>query len=170
MSNRPGFTLIELLVVITIVGLFIGWSTTNYSRSRERQNLQSAVSSMRSQIDNIRLGSTSLLLPENVALSAFQGYGFTVNSTTNTLTRFYLENSVTNTQNTFEISKFKNVELVDPDDASVYFTHSSGELMDLFNAPTEIVILLKNTLIDQCTSLSINQLGIITTDDQVACP
>ena len=170
MNNRLGFTLIELLVVITIIGLFIGWSTTNYSRSRERQNLQSAVSSLRSQIDNIRLGSTSLLLPQDVVLSAFQGYGFTVNSATNTLTRFYLQDSVTHTQNTYEISQFKNVELIDPDNSSVYFTHSSGELMDLFNTPTDIIILLKNTYIDQCTSLSINQLGIITTNDQVICP
>ena len=170
MKNRAGFTLIELLVVITIIGLFIGWSTTNYFRQQERQNLQNALATVRSHIDNIRLGSTSLLLPEGVSLSGFQGYGFVLNAASGTLIRFYLVDNVVNNLNTLEISKFRNIEFVSPANTSVYFTHSAGELLDLFGQTAELTIVLKNTALDQCASLSINELGIITSDDQVTCP
>ncbi|OGK66304.1 hypothetical protein A2313_03660 [Candidatus Roizmanbacteria bacterium RIFOXYB2_FULL_41_10] len=170
MKNRAGFTLIELLVVITIISLFIGWSTTNYFRQQERQSLQNALATVRSHIDNIRLGSTSLLLPEGVSLSGFQGYGFILNSSADTLTRFYLEEGTSNNLNILEISKFRNIELVSPTNASVYFSHSSGELLDLFGQTAGITIILKNVVLEQCASLSINELGIITSNDQVTCP
>lgn len=167
MKNK-GFTLIEILVVVVLFGLMSAWYTNGYFKQREKENLLSALSNTRSYLDNIRQASVSVLIPTGVEVEDFLGYGFNTNILNNSITRAYVTDIGTNNLDSLNFKKFSHIELVEPN-LLVYFAKGSGYLLSSLHTQTTITIKLKNTLINQCATLQVNEQGIFTTDENVTC-
>ena len=168
MKNK-GFTLIELLVVIVLMGLMAAWYTNSYFLQREKENLLSATATVRSFLDNIRQGSVSVLVPEEVDPANFKGYGFSSSADNNLITRVYVSNIGTTNLDNLDLGKFSHIEIVSPN-SLVYFAKGSGYLLTTSDQTTSITIMLKNSIINKCVTLEVNNQGIITTNDDANCP
>jgi len=169
--KTKGFSLVELIVVIVIFGLFISLNVANFFRQKEAKSLEGALSSTRSFISSLRQSSVVNLVPTSEVITDFKGYGFVTNSTDNKITSRYFDAGGSTNLQPFALSQFKNITLVSPSaNTTVYFQKSTGLLLDSLDNPTTVKIILKNSTLDKCSSLSISQKGIITTNENEDCP
>jgi prepilin-type N-terminal cleavage/methylation domain-containing protein len=168
--SEPGFSLIELVVVVAIIGVFFGLFGFNYTRSQERNQLRSATQELRSLIDLTRHNTLSGLVPEGCSISEFQGFGLDFYVDTEKVTLTYLCNNFSNNVSTFGFSKYPHIELESADNDSVYFLKGTAELLDSLGNKVSQTITLKNSRILECSQITINQFGLISTNDTVECP
>lgn len=174
MRNK-GFTLIELIVVIVIFGVLATWFTNNYFYQQEQQNLVEATTTVRSFIDNIRQSSLLGLTPTDDAdLTLFAGYGVSVNINDNEISKVYVYNSISNTEQILSIKKFKNINLVAIEPVgvtTVLFTPNKSTLERTDGIElSSYKIVLENSITEECASISINGQGVIITNDEEICP
>ena len=170
MRSEPGFTLIELVVVVAIIGVFFGLFGFNYTRSQERNQLRSATQELRSLIDLTRHNTLSGLVPEGCSLAEFAGYGLNFNEITDKVTLTYLCNNLPTEVSTFGFSKYPHIELEEVGYSSVYFLKGTAELLDSLGNKVSQTIILINPRIPECSEITINQFGLISTNDSVDCP
>jgi len=171
--NSRGFTLIELIVVIVIFGVLATWFTSSYFNQKEQQNLIEATTTVRSFIDNIRQSSLMGLTPASVTdLNSFAGYGLSVDINTNQISKVYVDNMVETLEQTLTLDKFKHIKLDSVDPAgtiTVIFTPNKSTLVRLDGNTTTYKIILKNSVINRCSSIFISEQGVISTNDEEEC-
>jgi len=171
--NSKGFTLIEILIVITIAGVLGTWYTSSNLKQRQQQNLLEATATTRSYLDHIRHKSTSVLIPAGISVAEnYKGHGFEISG--NIIKQIYSNNGSPAEVDLINLNRFKNIELAlesTPSGFSQFvFQRSSGYLKNLNEDAITVKLILKNTKITKCSSLSINNQGIIITNDNETCP
>lgn len=163
------FTLIELIVVIAVILVFIGVFASNFYNQAEEKKLRGALAHLRSFIDLTRHNSLNLLIPSACALANFEGYG--INRSGNILTQTYYCPTANDTTNTYDISTYDHIEFFSITPTTFYFYKRTGEsLTGALKTKTDVTIILRNVVTNQCSQLLISQFGIFTTDESIDCP
>ena len=155
---------------MAIIGIITVLFLPNFRDYQEKSYLNSALSQTRSFLTLIRQESVANVLPDTCPSSDFKRYGFSSSSTNEIVKNYYCPMS-TSTQDKILLNKFKHISLLTNE--TVYFAKSTGELLDSatnqkISNPLELI--LKNTHTNKCASLTINEFGIITTDENANCP
>lgn len=158
------------------MGVFFGLFGFNYNLSQERNQLKSATQELRSLVDLTRHNTLTGLVPAGcTSVDAqgnlnFQGYGLAFNVATEKVTQnYYCANTVV-AVSTFGFSKYRHVGIVSVSYPSVYFLRGTVELLNPTGQKVSQEIILTNSRTNECSSITINQFGLISTNDSISCP
>ncbi len=163
--RKRGFTLVELLMAVTAASLFTGLTIANYVTNQQKQTMKAANRELRSTVEYARQRAVTSELPDGCAsYSDFLGYGFRATAGATNIEINYYCPTRTVVRNIL-LTKYKQMNINNTSTVSFYFKKRTGEL----NTTATQTIRLKHAGLNKCSSLSVNQFGIISFDDDIAC-
>ena len=169
-SRLRGFSLIEIIVVLSIVTLLFGLLGNNFYISKEREALKGASSQLRSFVSYIRQKSVTVVVPDGCSPANFRGYGIFLNN--GILQQVYYCPAPYTVVSSLNLAAYAHISLTlgSGSPAVGYFKRETAEFVDASGVKTEISIILSNGFIDKCESITIDEFGLITSNDNVTCP